>query len=689
MAASDSTQPLRLRVDRPIEGAADDVLHRAEAANAFARHVLALDYSHGLVAGVLGTWGVGKTSFINLARPAFTDARARVIDFNPWMFSGADRLVDAFFSEISSELKAVPDLSDAGKALQKYGEVLRDAGWVPFVGPWFRGAGVAMRFAGTITGQKRGIHARRKKIETMLADAKSPIVVVLDDIDRLTTAEIRQVFQLVRLTASFPNIIYLLAFDRMRVEQALSEDGAPGRDYLEKIIQVPFDVPLMSAELLNARVPVALDAALSDVDVGELDADVWPDVYFEIVRPLLASLRDVSRYALGVRETANALRGRVALADVLGLEAVRIFAPDIFMRIPVVIDALTGTREDPSDRDSENKTAIQELLETAGPRAMVLRAVIVRLFPAARRYIDNHHYGYEAKQRWLREKRVAHIDILRLYLERTPNQRLRAHFAAEVAWALLGDQQQLTKYMRSLDSELLEDVIEGLEVFEAQFRPEHVVAGIVVLLNLLPDIPVRPRNMFDIGVAMRVARVVYRLLRSLPDGAAVERAVSEILPRLTLLSSKWEVIADVGHREGIGHRLVSEDSAKRLEENWRQQLRSAAVPQLARDPNLLRLFLAAGTDLPVGEQPPEPPNDPGVTLGLLQSSRSEALRQEVGKRNVRREPRLAWDALEKVVGGAAVLNERVDTLLAIRGEIDPTLRALVEKYRQGWRPEDS
>ncbi len=58
-----------------------------------------------------------------------------------------------------------------------------------------------------------------------LSQLDKPIVIVLDDIDRLSTNEIREVFKLVRLTASFPNIIYVLAFDRLRVELALQEQG--------------------------------------------------------------------------------------------------------------------------------------------------------------------------------------------------------------------------------------------------------------------------------------------------------------------------------------------------------------------------------------------------------------------------------------------------------------------------------
>ena len=47
-------------------------------------------------------------------------------------------------------------------------------------------------------------------------------VVILDDLDRLTAGEARDVFRLVQLTASFPNIVYVLAFDRHQIEGASS-----------------------------------------------------------------------------------------------------------------------------------------------------------------------------------------------------------------------------------------------------------------------------------------------------------------------------------------------------------------------------------------------------------------------------------------------------------------------------------
>ena len=123
----------------------------------------------------------------------------------------------------------------------------------------------------------------------------------------------------------------------------------------------------------------------------------------------------------------------------------------------------------------------------------VVRAMIIRLFPAGQRHIVNNHYSADWKGRWLRERRVAHENILRLYLERVVGEGLRAFTDAEQAWTYMSDGQALDGYLRSLDAERLQDVIASLEAYEDQFAPQHVVPATIVLLNLLPGIPKRKR----------------------------------------------------------------------------------------------------------------------------------------------------------------------------------------------------
>jgi hypothetical protein len=652
-----------------------------------------LDLSDGAVAGVLGPWGSGKTSFINLARPYLEAGSAAIVDFNPWMFSGVEQLADRFFAQVSAKLRLRQDLAEVGEQLERYGEVLSGITWVPVVGPWAERVSAAAKALATVLRRTtEDLDARRTKVEKALRALDKPLVVVLDDIDRLNTEEIRDIFKLVRLTASFPNVVYVLAFDRFRVEGALSSQGIRGRDYLEKILQVAVDLPAIPADILNREVFQAIDSALSTIsNPGPFDQNLWPDVFMEVIRPLIRNLRDVRRFAAAAYGTVRDLDGQIALVDVLALEAVRVFLPDVFDRMHTAVAALTTTsgvgyvgRRD----ESPLKEQIDGLIKAAGERGGVVRALVNRLFPAAERHIGGPHYGSDWKDRWLRERRVAHEDILTLYLERVAGKGLQAFTNAEHAFVRLADREALNQHLRSLPSEQLEDVISSLETFEEKFRPEHVVPGCVVLLNLLPELPERPRGMFDFDKRMTVNRVVLRLLRALKDPRAVETAVREILPAVTRLSSKLEVITLVGHRQNAGHKLVSADVAAEFEKQWRAEVRAANADLLSREENLLEVLWRAKKEAGPEEPPVRVPDAPQVTFAVLRSARSEALSQSMGSRAVRRSPRLAWDALVDLYGDEAVLRDRIESLKAVQPADADELLQLAGKYVDGWRPNE-
>jgi KAP-like P-loop domain-containing protein len=677
--------------DNPIVRATDDALGRAPAAASFARQVLSLDASSGVVVGVLGPWGSGKTSFVNLARADFGSAGAAVLDFNPWMFSGAEQLVESFFVELSSQLRLRPGLQEIGNDLADYGEAFAGLGWLPMVGPWIeRGRGAAKVLGKYLSRRREGTQGRREKLSLALRGLEHPIVVVLDDIDRLSTAEIRDVFKLVRLTASFPNIVYVLAFDRGRVEQALGDDGVPGRDYLEKILQVAVDLPGIPDEVLNRQVFTALDQALGDS--AEVDEEVWPDVFMEVIKPLIRNMRDVRRYAAAVSGTVDALRGQVALADLLALEAVRVFLPDVFARLRLSIDGLcTPSRAlglGGGGDEAPLKQQIEALIESGSGRGDVVRALIERLFPFGERHIGRTHYGADWAKTYLRDRRIAHEAILRLYLERVAGEQLTNFYDAERAWKVMDDRVALEAFFESLEPERREDVVSTLETYENAYRPEQVVPTAIALWNMAPELPEKPCGMFSFDARLTVGRVTLRLFRSLPDPDATERAAREILPKIETLSAKWEVVTDLGYREGAGHKLVSEASAKALEAEWRAEVRAASSEALVKEDNLTRILIWARRDATAEEPELEVPDDPAVTLAVLRSARSETKSQTTGTRAVRRSPRLAWEPLAELFGEEAILLTRIEALKRSEIELDRDLVGLIDKYVGGWRPND-
>lgn len=689
---------MAVQSDNPINQADDDLLNRAGHARRLARQVLAFDLSEGLVVGVLGPWGSGKTSFVNLMRSELSAIGGPILDFNPWMFSGAQQLVDSFFAEMASQLKLKPGLAEIGKNLEDYGETVGGLGWLPLVGTWIDRGRVATKVVGKVLqGRKQGAGAYRAKLASKLSGLKQPIVVIIDDVDRLTTPEIRDIFKLVRLTASFPNIIYIVSFDRIRVENALGEEGVPGRDYLEKILQLAVDLPRVPDNFINRLALGALEEALDNVAASvPFDSNSWPDVFTEVIRPLMRNMRDVRRYASAVRVTALDLAGEIQLVDVLALDAIRLFLPDTFSALATKVEALTTTSNPFSGggsseqrRSQEYKVQVDALVASAGEKSEVVRALIRRCFPAALRHIEGSNFGSTWLEQWRVGRRVAHEDLLNLYLDKTASASLVAFNAAERAYKLMDDEGRLNAYLRGIEPDLRQDVISALEDFTSKFTESQVVPSSIVLFNLISDLPDLGRGgLLSFSPELAISRVTIRLLRALSSEEKVEQAVSQILPYLNNLSAKLQLIGDVGHHESRGAKLVSEQTAKNFELEWRNQVRAAESGDLLREPNLLVVMMVAEREREEGEPRRDVDPSPAFTLAMLQSAKGEVRSATVGNKAISRSPRLAWDVLTDIYGGEEQLKARVEELRNSNPRGIDELLDLALRYASGWRPSE-
>lgn len=679
-------------IDAPITSSVDDDLGRAPVAHDFAASIRELDTSQGLVVGILGPWGHGKSSFINLMREQFeVEPTLTVVDFNPWMFSGSNQLVNFFFTEIGAELN-VRSQSRFGKTadwLAQYAGILKPVSqFIPIPGAATAGEATAAALVGLADATNADLSAKkvREKITKELTALTEPIVVVIDDIDRLTTIEIREIFKLVRLTASFPNIIYVLAFDRERVEQALTEDGVPGRAYLEKIVQLSFDVPQAPRKLLRSQVFEELNRILSPVANATLD-DRWSDVYWEVIDPLFSNMRDVTRYAISARSTVKSLGNEVNLVDLLAMEALRVFRPELTQELSKLRRELTSTRNITERRDDRTQATMNALLAKFPDDDDVIRAVFNRVFPVALQYIENNHYGNDWLNTWRTAHRMAHIDFLNLYFDRVAPDELVAFRSSERAFELLGDGAALKEHLTGLDPEELEEVIEGLTSYESKFTTDMIAPGSITLLNLIDAIPEKEqRGFFDIGRPdITVGRVVLRLLRRVEDEAVREALVAQILENIETYSSQLDFIHSVGYQEGAGHKLVSEAFAEQIQTEFVERLKKAPPTEPEREWDAWRIYDALQTH--TGKTPLKPSGDPALLRAVLHSLKSTARSQSMGSRQVNAEDRLAWELLVQVFGSEDAVRTAVSNVRMTLG--DDKVLQLADRYLSGWRPERS
>jgi len=678
--------------DDPITNREQDVLGRAKFAEAIAAEICSINTQGGAVLGLLGPWGSGKTSLINLISAELAERGcAIVLEFNPWMFSGADQLTEMFFGELSAQLgKKGQKLKGVAQEITSYRRLLTPLKILPVVGAYTERVEEGLdAIEAVITERGGSVAEQRKRISSSLESVEKPIVVVLDDLDRLSSSEIRDIFKLVRLTASFPNVIYLLAFDRLRVEQALGDVGVSGRDYLEKILQWAFDIPAIPDLVIREQIIEAVQTTLNELGIEtRLDRDRFQDTFEDVLRPFFRNMRDVRRYAASIGTTIRTVGSHVELGDLLAIEAVRIFLPDVFSAIPRNRIALTSEPLK-SDMMREHETRLivelDKMIQSAGDRGDVIRQFMRRQFPYASQRL-NQGYGIDGTTNiWLKDRRIASMPILSYYLEATGNTGIQALWNAESALAAMDDPEQLGNFFADLDPAHWESTLEAFGSFQDDISYDQAQSAIPVVMNLLDSIPERPwSGILDKGTIGNVLSTIYTLCKQLGENEELESALEQIYPRINSLSSRLCLLEVVGHGERGGE-LVSPRYSKKLESRLREEIRNSPRQDLSRE-RLLVWLLTWHNESRDGNEPElDILDDSEVLREILKRSIVRTKSKGFSSRRiVEQDPRLDWKSLSKVFGDEGKILAVAET---VASDDDPVLQEAVQMVRKQLRSE--
>jgi hypothetical protein len=613
-----------------------------------------------------------------------------VVQFNPWLFSETDQLLAEFFTELAAQLRLKP--SKRGKIadlLDAYGEGLASLKVVPVIGPWAGFAGGGGRLAGRLIKRKvkGGLTAQRDQLREALARLDRAIVVVIDDIDRLQPKEVLDILRLVRLTGSFPNLIYLLAFDRGRVELTLNQQGFEGGPYLEKIVEYAYDVPAIPPARLQRLLIEGIDDRSASF-AGVSGGDRWPDIFYRVVGPLFGSLRDVKRYLAVIPTVLRTVGDEVTIVDVLALEAVRVVSPGTYARLISIGGRLAGATRDSGQDDI--KAAVEQMIGLVPPHSAAIRDLCRLLFPGTEWLFGGPAYGREYVQLWRRERRVASPEVFSYYLTRTLEPGTASAGLVASAFAALGDRESLRALLDGLDTDTLEDLLSRLEAYEEEFSEHAVEPAVGAMLDLYVRLP--PRSGALISAHTIVNRVILRLLQCISDKDTLTEAVVRLCEDAPTLQSKFRLLRLVGHLPNAGHWLIPRSDAERLEKRLHHELLHASADRLCTERELLLMLTSAiQANADNREDLDRELQDPRLAQALINDALGGATRQQFGSFNVQHQDVLDWEALIAVFGTPEALANAIENRHSASGaetshSTSDRAVTLAHRYLSGWRP---
>ncbi len=243
-------------------------------------------YKETYAVAITGGWGSGKSLFLKTIKN-FLSEKAIVIDFNPWNSQDRNHLVKDFFDVLSTGL--TPYYSGVTKLMSKYVSMLYS---------------LRVHVIDDFVLQHLPIHEQEKleekkqNVANALRNIQKPIVVTIDDLDRLAGNEIFEVLRIIRNTAKFNNIIYIVTYDKDHVVNQLKQPGlCIEKDYLEKIFQIELSMPKVDERALQEEFKLLCRNGVTRTSLinSALDSMIEED-YTQILK-VLGSYRKIKRFA--------------------------------------------------------------------------------------------------------------------------------------------------------------------------------------------------------------------------------------------------------------------------------------------------------------------------------------------------------------------------------------------------------
>jgi hypothetical protein len=273
--------------------------------------------------GINGQWGLGKSSFLKILRKKLPP-EAIVIEFNPWARSGSESIIQGFFETLQETLSKYH--SGIARSIMQYAEkllYLNDGSLSKTV----------FISASLITGNSSA-NTLHEDVNRAIKQINRQVIIIIDDLDRLDKDEIIEVIRLIRNTASFSNTFFIVAYDRVYLNEALrSHNAYKNVKYLEKIFQLEISLPYFKKKILRDKFNENLQNILPE-RYRQLAAEsdgIGLMIAKDYFADWIDNLRDVTRLSNQIALNISDILGEIDLKDFIKIELLRMKYPSVYM----------------------------------------------------------------------------------------------------------------------------------------------------------------------------------------------------------------------------------------------------------------------------------------------------------------------------------------------------------------------
>ena len=246
---------------------------------------------HSFVIHIGEHYGQGKTSFLlmleNEVKKCMDKKPAVYINFEPWLCDTETGIITEFFSIFRENLKEM--LPELDKTVRDYATLLLSS-----VG--YSSSGFSIDFASLGMKNVGSLKSNHDCIREELQKINRPIIITIDDVDRLQSKELMMVLKLIRDTADFPNVFYIVAADNIHLKKMLNIQHIDDAEtYLEKFFNLEFLLPANENIAFNELIK-NLRVKFEVLQIQDTENCLQKIINVPHIKDVFSNMRDVYRF---------------------------------------------------------------------------------------------------------------------------------------------------------------------------------------------------------------------------------------------------------------------------------------------------------------------------------------------------------------------------------------------------------
>ncbi len=331
---------INLNSDQPKTKKEQDGLGFADSAESVAKSIFNNDFSDGFVIGIEGEWGSGKTTYINFILEYLKNNHPefKILEFNPWLHSSHKNLIAAYFKLLSKEANDIfGDNSikeNLANVVDSFTPVLSNLASLGGLG------GTTKSVMGSVSKKLKEsptLESQYEIIQKKLTEAEKPFVVIIDDLDRLDSDEIKTMLKLVKSVGRLPYVTYILTYDREYVTNATNADMP---HFLEKIIQLSISLPKPTKIKLIQM--LFKDLEVFSKNINKENETRFNELLNSTLRPHLKKPRHIALLANAINFKLPTTKDILDPVDLFALECLYLFDKNLWDWIRDSRDIILG-----------------------------------------------------------------------------------------------------------------------------------------------------------------------------------------------------------------------------------------------------------------------------------------------------------------------------------------------------------